>query len=133
MKRLWIVLLSMLAVLTLSGCTDADIASYNISRKSDFFEIPRRVIFYNGITNEYILDIEWYCSLWWWSTNSQSSVWYKEIYVVCKDWDWYKKHFLGLSDNVTYIVEQIDPANVSKDHYKIYFKPSVIIPAIEMK
>jgi hypothetical protein len=48
----------MLAVLTLSGCTDADIASHNISRKSDFFEIPRRVIFYNGITNEYILDIE---------------------------------------------------------------------------
>lgn len=131
MKKLWIVLLSMLAVLTLGGCTDADIASYNISRKSDFFEIPRRVIFYNGITNEYILDIEWYCSLWWWS--SQTNVWYNEIYVVCKDWDWYKKHFLGLSDNVTYIVEQIDSANVSKDHYKIYFKPSVIIPAIEMK
>lgn len=133
MKKLWIVLLSMLAVLTLGGCTDADIASHNISRKSDFFEIPRRVIFYNGITNEYILDIEWYCSLWWWSSNSQTSVWYNEIYVICKDWDWYKKHFLGLSDNVTYIVEQIDSANVSKDHYKIYFKPSVIIPSIEMK
>ena len=131
MKKLWIVLLFMLAVLMLSGCTDADIASHNISRKSDFFEIPRRVIFYNGITNEYILDIEWYCSLWWWS--SQTNVWYNEIYVICKDWDWYKKHFLGLSDNVTYIVEQIDSANVSKDHYKIYFKPSVIIPSIEMK
>ena len=131
MKKLWITLLSMLAVLTLSGCTDADIASHNISRKSDFFEIPRRVIFYNGITNEYILDIEWYCSLWWWS--SQTNVWYNEIYVICKDWDWYKKHFLGLSDNVTYIVEQIDSANVSKDHYKIYFKPSVIVPSIEMK
>ena len=131
MKKLWIVLLFMLAVLMLSGCTDADIASHNISRKSDFFEIPRRVIFYNGITNEYILDIEWYCSLWWWS--SQTNVWYNEIYVICKDWDWYKKHFLGLSDNVTYIVEQIDSANVSKDHYKIYFKPSVIVPSIEMK
>ena len=131
MKKLWITLLSILAVLTLSGCTDADIASHNISRKSDFFEIPRRVIFYNGITNEYILDIEWYCSLWWWS--SQANYWYNEIYVICKDWDWYKKHFLWLSDNVTYIVEQIDSANVSKDHYKIYFKPSVIVPSIEMK
>lgn len=131
MKKLWITLLSMLAVLMLCGCTDADIASHNISRKSDFFEIPRRVIFYNGITNEYILDIEWYCSLWWWS--SQANVWYNEIYVICKDWDWYKKHFLWLSDNVTYIVEQIDSANVSKDHYKIYFKPSVIVPSIEMK
>ena len=43
MKKLWITLLSMLAVLTLSGCTDADIASHNISRKSDFFEIPNQI------------------------------------------------------------------------------------------
>ena len=133
MKRLCIILLSMLAILILSGCTDADIVSHNISRQSDFFEIPRRVIFYNGITNEYILDIEWYCSLWWWSMNSPTSVWYNEIYVICKDWDWYKKHFLGLSDNVTYIVEQIDPANVSKDHYKVIFKPASIIPSVEIR
>jgi hypothetical protein len=131
MKKLTTVLLCMLCSLVLVWCTDADIVSHNISKKSDYFEIPRRVIFYNGITNEYILDIEWYCSLWWWS--SSSGAWYKEIYVVCKDWAWYKKHFLGLSDNVTYIVEQIDDANVSPNHYKVIFKPEAIIPSVEIR
>lgn len=131
MKKFLLLLLC--SCLFLAGCTDADIVSHNISKRSDYFEIPRRVIFYNGITNEYILDIEWYCSLWWWSTSSQTSVWYNEIYVVCKDWNWYKKHFLGLSDNVTYIVEQIDDANVSPNHYKVIFKPEAIIPSIEIR
>lgn len=128
MKKLWIVLLFMLAVLMLSGCTDADIASHNISKKSDYFEIPRRVVFYNGITNEYILEVEWYCSLQWWWASSPN-----EISIVCKDGAGYKKHFLWLSDNVTYIVEQLDDVNVSVNHYKVIFKPEAIIPSIEIK
>ncbi len=118
----------MLAVLMLCGCTDADIASHNISKKSDYFEIPRRVVFYNGITNEYILEVEWYCSLqWWWPSTPN------EISIVCKDGAGYKKHFLWLSDNVTYIVEQLDDVNVSVNHYKVIFKPEAIIPSIEIK
>lgn len=112
----------------LAGCSDADVVSRNISRKSDYFEIPRRIIFYNGITNEYMLDIEWYCSLWWGNAASPN-----EIRVVCKDGAGYKKHFLWLSDNVTYIVEQIDDANVSANHYKVIFKPEAIIPSIEIR
>lgn len=113
----------------MAGCSDADRASYNISRKADYLEIPRRVVFYNGITNEYILEVEWYCSLWWGNTEVNN----KEIYIVCKDWSGYKKHFLWLSDNVTYVVEQIDPVNVSVDHYKIIFKPEAIVPYVEIR
>ena len=43
----------------------------------------------------------------------------------------YKKHFLGLSDNVSYFVEQLDSSKVSTSHYKVVFKPSVIVPDIE--
>ena len=75
-----------------------------------------------------MLDIEWYCSLWWWDVSAPNEIW-----VVCKDNWWYKKHFLGLSDNVTYIVEQIDEANVSPDHYKVIFKPSAIVPSYEIR
>lgn len=128
MKRLTILLLSMLWVLTLAWCSDADIASYNISKKSDYFEIPRRVVFYNGITNEYILEIQWYCSLWWGDQQTPNEIW-----IVCKDWDGYKKHFLWLSDNVTYIVEQIDDVNISTSHYKVIFKPSAVVPSFEIK
>ena len=130
MKRFTFVMLVTLCLLTtiITWCTEADIASHNLSKKSDYFEVPRRVVFYNWITNEYILDIEWYCSLWWGDQYNPN-----EIYVVCKDWDWYKKHFLWLSDNVTYIVEQIDSELVSKDYYKVIFKPSAIVPSIEIR
>lgn len=128
MKRLTILLLSMLWVLTLAWCSDARMASYNISKKSDYFEIPRRVVFYNGITNEYILEIQWYCSLWWGDQQTPNEIW-----IVCKDWDGYKKHFLWLSDNVTYIVEQIDDVNISTSHYKVIFKPSAVVPSFEIR
>lgn len=41
--------------LIISACSrEADVASYNLSRAADQFEIDRRIVFYNGITNEYI-------------------------------------------------------------------------------
>lgn len=130
MKKFRFVLLALLClpILIITWCTDAEIASHNLSKKSDYFEIPRRVVFYNGITNEYILDIEWYCSLWWWDSYTPN-----EIRVVCRDGSWYKKHFLWLSDNVTYIVEQIDDSFVDTDHYKVIFKPSAILPSMEIR
>ncbi len=115
-------------VATLSGCgLEADVASRNLSTAADQFEITRRIVFYNGITNDYMLTIEGLCSLGNYDSNRQLS-------VTCKTGPTdYKKHFLGLSDNVTYIVEQIQSAKVSTYHYRVIFKPSVIIPDVELK
>ena len=126
MKKL--LFLPLLLVLILTGCTtDADVASENLSKDADMFKISRRIVFYNGITNEYILTIEGLCSLGNYDTD-------KRLSVTCKTGDnAYKKHYLGLSDNVTYFVEQMDSADVSTYHYKVIFKPSVIVPDIEIK
>ena len=114
-------------MLLLAWCTDADVISRNLSKDADNFKIYRRVIFYNWITSEYMLSIEWFCSLGNTDPNWQLS-------VTCKtDNKQYKKHFLGLSDNVTYFVEQLNSANVSAKNYKVIFKPSVIIPDIELR
>jgi hypothetical protein len=43
------------------------------------------------------------------------------------------KHFLGLSDNVTYFVEQIEGRPVSEQRYRVVFKPSVIVPDIDLE
>lgn len=105
---------------------DANVASYNLSQAADQFKITRRIVFYNGITGEYILILEGQCSL----GNNDSA---GELSVTCKDGpDSYKKHYLGLSDNVTYFAEQIDPATVDVYHYKVIFKPSAIIPDIDV-
>ncbi len=113
--------------LVLAACSDADVASRNLSKAADMFEVNRRVVFYNGITDSYMLTIEGLCSL----GNSDSR---GQLSVTCKVGPAaYKKHFLGLSDNVTYFVEQIDAANVDTYHYRVIFKPSVIIPDIDLR
>lgn len=109
---------------TASACSDdADVASENLSKAADNFEIVRRIVFYNGITGNYMLVIEGRCSI-----KDEGN----QLEVTCKTGkDAYKKHFLGLSDNVTYFAEQIDAANVSVDHYRVSFKPEAIIPDIQ--
>ena len=127
MKKMLFGFLFVFAVL-LAGCAlEADVASQNISTAADNFQITRRIVFYNGITGEYMLSIEGLCSL----GNADPA---GELSVTCKTGPTeYKKHFLGLSDNVTYFAEQIDGAQVDVYHYKVIFRPSVIIPDVDVK
>lgn len=122
MKKLFAVALAV----TLGACSnDADVASRNLSQAADNFEIPRRIVFYNGITGGYILTIEGLCS------QQQTD---KKLAVTCKTGPGqYKKHFLGISDNVTYFSEQMEAAQVSIYFYRVTFKPSVIIPSIDLR
>lgn len=117
-----------LAMLVLAGCDSAsDVASRNLSTASDNFEVQRRFVFYNGITGDYILTIEGLCS----KDNSSTE---RTLGVVCKTGpNQYKKQMLGLSDNVTWFMEQLDATSVSEYHYRVVFKPSVIVPDIEVK
>jgi hypothetical protein len=124
MKR-FLILSCLVAVLFAVGCDDAYLASQNISKAADNFEIYRRVVFYNGITDKYILSIEGYCSIQ--DSNRQLEV------TVKTDDGTYLKHFLGLSDNVTYVSEQIQPSKVSTSRYRVTFKPSVIIPDVDIR
>lgn len=122
MKRL-----ALIGLLALAACNDADIASKNLSKAADMFEINRRVVFYNGITGDYILSIEGLCSL----GNNDAA---KRLTVTCKTGpSAFKKHFLGLSDNVTFFAEQIESAKVSAYHYRVIFKPAAIIPDIDFR
>ena len=127
MKKLLLVLVMAALTLGLGGCApEADVASQNVSRAADMFEINRRIVFYNGITDEYILVIEGLCSL----GNYDSA---GELSVTCKVGEGqYKKHFLGLSDNVTYFAEQLEPAAVNSYRYRVIFRPSTIIPDMEV-
>ena len=112
--------------LALAGCdSDKTIVNQNITKAADQFEIDRRVVFYNGITNEYILVIEGKCSV----DRSSSGT---TLHVLCKTGrSEYKKHFLGISDNVTFFSEQLDPVKASAYHYRVIFKPQTIIPDID--
>ncbi|PZR92015.1 MAG: hypothetical protein DI537_14410 [Stutzerimonas stutzeri] len=116
-----------LAALALGACNDADMASRNLSKAADNFEVMRRVVFYNGITGDYVLSVEGLCSI----GNEDKP---GRLSVTCKTGPGdYKKHFLGLSDNVTFFAEQIDAKKVSTSHYRVVFKPSIIVPDIDLR
>lgn len=110
---------------TLTGCTDANIASRNLSKAAEMFELDRRIVFYNGITDAYILSVEGRCSL------TQETA---KVSVTCKTGeDRYKKHQLGLSDNVTYFSEQLEHSEVDVYHYRVIFKPAAIVPDVDLE
>lgn len=125
-KRIFVIGFLASSAAALSSCSnDAQIASYNLSQAADNFQINRRIVFYNGITNDYMLLIEGLCS------QEQSD---KKLAVTCKTGEGqYKKHFLGLSDNVTYFSEQMEPAAVGVYQYRITFKPTAIVPSINLR
>ena len=129
-KKVAIIVIALLSVAGLSSCSsDADVASYNLSKAAEQFEVNRRIVFFNGITDKYLLEIQGLCSV-----ESSESALGGSLEVTCKvSPTQYKKHFLGLSDNVSYLVEQIDGATVSAYHYKVIFKPDVILPDFDLK
>lgn len=112
------------ALVVLAGCsTDVDVVSENLSKAADQFEITRRIVFVNGITDTYLLSVEGRCSI----RDADG-----QLEVTCKTGpDEYKKHFLGLSDNVTYFAEQIDGTTADTDHYRVIFRPEALVPNVD--
>ncbi|MDE6141625.1 MAG: hypothetical protein K2G03_03385 [Bacilli bacterium] len=121
--KLPILLLVVLFLVT--GCafdTDADIASYNVSKEADQFRVKRRIVFVNLRSDTYLYVITGNCSI---ETDNSDN----QLEVICKvGEDKYQKHFLYLSDETTYTVEQLDYSEVSKYDYEIIFKPESIVP-----
>lgn len=111
-----------------SACRDdAEVANNNTTRAADNFELTRRIVFYNGITDRYMLEVIGKCSIGNGTTG-------KSIYAICKQPDGkIVKHQLGISDNVTWFMEQIGGAEISVDRYRVVWKPQTIIPDIELR
>lgn len=127
-KNTAVAALAVMASLAVVACSDdATVASHNLSRAAGNFEIDRRIVFYNGITDSYMLTIEGRCSI-------EADAADNQLEVTCRTGpDEFLKHFLGLSDNVTYFVEQLQAADVSIHHYRVVFRPEAIIPDIDLR
>ena len=128
MKKIATIFFTAALLLGSAACStsDASVASHNLSKAADQFEIQRRIIFFNGITDTYLMTIEGRCSIAADGIDSQ-------LEVTCKVGpEEYKKHFLGLSDNVSYFVEQTEAAKVSVYRYRVIFKPESILPNVDL-
>ena len=129
-KRNNIIILGIIAIIIiiltlLTGCSSAETVSHNISREADEFKIKRRITYINLRTNDYLFSMTGNCSI---QDNSSD-----ELEIICKIGDnKYQKHFLRKAAETTYVVEQLEYADVSRYDYEFIFRPKAIIP-IEIK
>lgn len=124
MKKKLLIMASIVGGILLTGCDQrqADEVSYNLSLKADNFEDIRQITVINCIQGDVLFQMTGKMSIEVDGTDNQL-----EIVVEVEDGE-YKKHFIGLSDNVTYVVEDITGVNVDKYSYTLNFNPNMWIP-----
>ena len=108
-------------LLALSGCTEADRVSTNLAQESDNFNVVRKVTVLNAITNDTMFEMTGKMSI-------KAETADKQLEIVVEDNGKYQKHIIGLSDNVSYIVQDLDVKDVDKYHYSINFNPKMWVP-----
>lgn len=111
-------------VFSCTGCTEAERASYNLSQEADNFNVVRKLTIIDCITGDTMFQCTGKMSI-------TADVEDNQLEIMVEDDGKYFKHFIGLSDNVTYIVEDMDvkKADISKYHYEINFNPNMWLPA----
>lgn len=107
----------------MSGCEQqADRVSYNISKQADNFNVIRQITVINCIQGDVLFQMTGKMSIIADTNDNQL-----EITVEDENGS-YKKHFIGLSDNVTYTVEDVTDNYVDNYHYTLNFNPNMWIP-----
>ena len=106
----------------LSGCSEAERVSSNLSKQADNFNVIRQLTVINCIEGDVLFQMTGKMSITADTTDNQLEV------IVEDENGTYKKHFIGLSDNVTYVVEDISTNNVSKYKYTLNYNPKMWIP-----
>lgn len=108
-------------LLALSGCTEAELVSTNLAQESDNFNVVRKVTVLNAITNDTMFEMTGKMSI-------KADTADKQLEIVVEDNGKYQKHIIGLSDNVSYVVQDLDVKDVDKYHYSINFNPKMWVP-----
>lgn len=124
MKKIIVVMLAMVIMATaLVGCqTESQRVSYNLSQEADNFNVIRQLTVINCIEGDVLFQMTGKMSITADTADNQLEI------IVEDDNGYYQKHFVGLSDNVTYVVEQLNVKNVSKYKYTLNYNPKMWIP-----
>lgn len=108
--------------ITFAGCNQAERVSYNLSKEADNFNDIRQVTVIDCIEGDILFQMTGKMSITADTSDNQL-----EIIVEDENGE-YKKHFIGLSNNVTYVVEDITSEDVSNYKYTLNFNPDMWIP-----
>ena len=123
MKKKIIVLVILVTLAgMIAGCTEAERVSKNLSQEADNFNVVRQLTVMNCIQGDVLFQMTGKMSITADNVDHQLEV------IVEDENGNYQKHFIGLSDNVTYVVEQKDYKDVDKYRYTLNYNPKIWIP-----
>jgi hypothetical protein len=126
MKKIIAVLMCVLLMVGLCGCfpdNESARVNQNLNTQANNFNITRQITVFNTRTDTVLFQMTGLMSL---SNNSSN-----ELVVIVETGEGvYKKHFIYLSDDTTYIVEDVTGAFVDKYHYELNILPEMIIPVV---
>ena len=111
-------------IVSTSGCdqSQANRVSYNLSQEADSFNVVRQLTVINCIQGDVLFQMTGKMSITADTSDNQL-----EIIVEDEEGN-YQKHFIGLSDNVTYTLEQKGYKDVSNYKYTLNFNPKMWLP-----
>ena len=124
MKKILCCIICAISLICMPSCQkQADKVSYNLSKQADNFNIVRQVTVINCLQGDVLFQMTGRMSIK--SDNADN-----QLEIIVEDDGTYTKHFIGLSDNVTYVVEDLNlGANaVSKYRYTINYNPKMWLP-----
>lgn len=123
-KKLLLIIMTVILLLTLAGCEErqSNIVSRNLSLEADNFNVVRQLTVINCIQGDVLFQMTGKMSIKADTADNQLEV------TVEDENGLYQKHFIGLSDNVTYVVEDIRASDVSKYKYTLNYNPKMWIP-----
>lgn len=128
MKKLIGALVALLAIVTLSGCArDSDVASRNISNDADNFKVLRKITFINTVSGEVLYTVEGNISIKADTADNQLEI------TAKTGKDKFQKHILGLSPKTVYIVQQLEWQEANQYNFQITWKPSTLVPDVEIR
>lgn len=124
MKKIFASLATVLLLFLAACSTDAAVAERNLSTAAEQFEIQRMIVGINTFTDEVIFTVEGKCSI----EHEE-----RRLIIICKHGeDDYRRHMVGLSDNVTFVLTQIDGVPVDVFRTRIILKPERAIPDLDL-
>lgn len=120
MKKIMTIALLLAVAATLTACRQADKVTYNLRREADDFNVRRRITVLNTRTDTPMMQITGLLAI---DVDDDGDL----NIAIEKAPGEYVLNYAHLSQDTTYIVEQIETKEVSKYAYEIIFYPKQLI------
>lgn len=123
-KKIAAAIIAVSAAVGITACSEASRVESNLTKEADNFNVVRQLTVINCLQGDVLFQMSGKMSITADVSDNQL-----EIIVENEDGN-YTKHFVGLSDNVTYTIEDLNLGanDVNKYQYTLNFNPNMWLP-----